>query len=298
MRSPSAAGLRGRGGRSLEAVRRGSTRAGRRPRDPACASRWAAPSSCRSTTARSTPRWRSSSSTSCPTPTWRSPSCVASFARGVLAAACGTTAGGMEMLRRLWDAAARLDPSVVGQDEATMPLGRPGGLARSLAARGSDRRRGTAASRRRPGSTTSTTTGSRSSRVEGPAGVYVAAPVGCRSRRPARQLAASVAGAVRPHGHGLVGARHQPGLTASGRVRTVRRAGTTTSPGPSRSARWLRIRSRLRSRRWSKPWPMFEPGVSAESASAGSSRAETQPSWVAALATMCPIGVTMCELPK
>ena len=31
--------------------------------------------------------------------------------------------GRMEMLRRLWDAAARLDPSVVGQDEATMPLG-------------------------------------------------------------------------------------------------------------------------------------------------------------------------------
>jgi hypothetical protein len=34
----------------------------------------------------------------------------------------------MEMLRTLWDAAARLDPTVVGQDEGTMPLGRPGGL--------------------------------------------------------------------------------------------------------------------------------------------------------------------------
>jgi len=34
----------------------------------------------------------------------------------------------MQMLRTLWDAAARLDPSVVGQDESTMPLGRPGGL--------------------------------------------------------------------------------------------------------------------------------------------------------------------------
>lgn len=33
------------------------------------------------------------------------------------------------MLRTLWDAATRLDPSVVGQDEATMPLSRPGGLA-------------------------------------------------------------------------------------------------------------------------------------------------------------------------
>ena len=43
---------------------------------------------------------------------------------------------------------------------------------------------------------------------------------------------------------------------------------------------------------------MFEPGVSEASASAGSSRAETQPSWVAALATMWPMGVTMCELPK
>jgi hypothetical protein len=34
----------------------------------------------------------------------------------------------MQMLRVLWDAATRLDPTVVGQDEATMPLGRPGGL--------------------------------------------------------------------------------------------------------------------------------------------------------------------------
>ena len=32
------------------------------------------------------------------------------------------------MLRTLWDAAARLDPTVVGRDEATMPVGRPGGL--------------------------------------------------------------------------------------------------------------------------------------------------------------------------
>ena len=48
---------------------------------------------------------------------------------GVLAAAVWDYGGRMEMLRRLWDAAARLDPSVVGQDEATMPLGRAGGLA-------------------------------------------------------------------------------------------------------------------------------------------------------------------------
>lgn len=48
---------------------------------------------------------------------------------GVLAAAVWDYGGGMRMLRVLWDAAARLDPTVVGQDEATMPLGRPGGLA-------------------------------------------------------------------------------------------------------------------------------------------------------------------------
>jgi SAM-dependent methyltransferase len=48
---------------------------------------------------------------------------------GTLAAAVWDYGGRMEMLRRLWDAAARLDPSVVGQDEATMPLGRQGGLA-------------------------------------------------------------------------------------------------------------------------------------------------------------------------
>ena len=47
---------------------------------------------------------------------------------GVLAAAVWDYGQRMEMLRILWDAAARLDPSVVGQDEATMPLGRPGGL--------------------------------------------------------------------------------------------------------------------------------------------------------------------------
>jgi SAM-dependent methyltransferase len=47
---------------------------------------------------------------------------------GVLAAAVWDYGQRMQMLRTLWDAAARLDPSVVGQDEATMPLGRPGGL--------------------------------------------------------------------------------------------------------------------------------------------------------------------------
>ncbi len=47
---------------------------------------------------------------------------------GLLAAAVWDYGGRMQMLRRLWDAAARLDPTVVGQDEATMPLGRPGGL--------------------------------------------------------------------------------------------------------------------------------------------------------------------------
>jgi SAM-dependent methyltransferase len=47
---------------------------------------------------------------------------------GVLAAAVWDYGERMQMLRTLWDAAARLDPSVVGQDESTMPLGRPGGL--------------------------------------------------------------------------------------------------------------------------------------------------------------------------
>lgn len=47
---------------------------------------------------------------------------------GVLAAAVWDYGERMQMLRLLWDAAARLDPTVVGQDEATMPLGRPGGL--------------------------------------------------------------------------------------------------------------------------------------------------------------------------
>jgi SAM-dependent methyltransferase len=47
---------------------------------------------------------------------------------GVLAAAVWDYGERMEMLRLLWDAAARLDPTVVGQDEATTPLGRPGGL--------------------------------------------------------------------------------------------------------------------------------------------------------------------------
>ena len=48
---------------------------------------------------------------------------------GVLGAAVWDYGGGMGMLRTLWDAAARLDPEVSGQDEATMPLGRPAGLA-------------------------------------------------------------------------------------------------------------------------------------------------------------------------
>jgi hypothetical protein len=47
---------------------------------------------------------------------------------GLLAAAVWDYGERMEMLRKLWDAAARLDPGVVGQDEGTMPLGRPGGL--------------------------------------------------------------------------------------------------------------------------------------------------------------------------
>ena len=46
----------------------------------------------------------------------------------MLAAAVWDYGERMQMLRTFWDAAARLDPSVVGQDEVTMPLGRPGGL--------------------------------------------------------------------------------------------------------------------------------------------------------------------------
>jgi len=48
---------------------------------------------------------------------------------GILAAAVWDYGRGMSMLRALWDAAARLDPQVTGQDEATMPLGRAGALA-------------------------------------------------------------------------------------------------------------------------------------------------------------------------
>lgn len=48
---------------------------------------------------------------------------------GVVAAGVWDYGRGMGMLRVLWDAAARLDPAVAGQDEATMPLGRPGALA-------------------------------------------------------------------------------------------------------------------------------------------------------------------------
>lgn len=47
---------------------------------------------------------------------------------GVLAAAVWDYGRRMGMLRTLWDAAARLDPTVAGRDEATMPVGRPGGL--------------------------------------------------------------------------------------------------------------------------------------------------------------------------
>lgn len=47
---------------------------------------------------------------------------------GVLAAAVWDYGERMQMLRTLWDAAARLDPTVIGQDERTMPLGHPGGL--------------------------------------------------------------------------------------------------------------------------------------------------------------------------
>ena len=47
---------------------------------------------------------------------------------GVLAAAVWDYGRRMGMLRTLWDAAARLDPTVAGRDEARMPVGRPGGL--------------------------------------------------------------------------------------------------------------------------------------------------------------------------
>ncbi len=46
---------------------------------------------------------------------------------GVLAAAVWDYGQGMTMLRTLWDAAARLDPLVVGQDEASAPLGTASG---------------------------------------------------------------------------------------------------------------------------------------------------------------------------
>lgn len=48
---------------------------------------------------------------------------------GVLAAVLWDYGRGMSMVRVLWDAAARLDPTVAGQDEGVVPLARPGGLA-------------------------------------------------------------------------------------------------------------------------------------------------------------------------
>ena len=178
------AGLRGRGRRPVGAVRRGSTRAGRRPRVPrALRGGTSAERRCRSTTARSTPRWRSSSSTSCPTPTGRSPQTAPRRPRPGESwrPRCGTTAGGWRCSARLWDAAARLDPSVVGQDEATMPVGRPGGLPTVAALRP---RASAAPGDGDTGFETSTTTGSRSWRA-GPAGLSRApdaAPPPCATR--------------------------------------------------------------------------------------------------------------------
>ena len=80
---------------------------------------------------------------------------------GVLGAAVWDYGGGMSMLRVLWDSAARLDPTVAGQDEATMPLGRPGGLAELWARaglEGVEQARSTSGVASRP----SLTTGSRS----------------------------------------------------------------------------------------------------------------------------------------
>src|SRR5690606_36107171 len=68
--------------------------------------------------------------------------------------------------------------------------------------------------------------------------------------------------------------------------------------GEASSSRWSRMKWRFRSARWSKRCGTFEPGVSDCSAVAGSSRAETQPSWEAARATTSAIGVTIIELPK
>jgi hypothetical protein len=54
----------------------------------------------------------------------------------------------------------------------------------------------------------------------------------------------------------------------------------------------------LRSARWSNRCGTLDPGVSDAIAPSGSSRALTQPWWLAALATTSAIGVTIIELPK
>ena len=92
-----------------------------------------------------------------------------------------------EMLRTLWDAAARLDPTVVGQDEATMPLGRPGGLIDLWQRSGLDDVDGSRVRRVDRASPTSTTTGSRSCRARGR---RVSTCQGCRMP-PARRCAPS-----------------------------------------------------------------------------------------------------------
>ena len=227
--------LRGGRSRSVGPIRRGSTPGGRRPRTPGCASR------CANAEAGCTRRRLGRRRAGAPRAQLRvrprpgaSPSCVA--CRTTRRGACSRRVGlrrASEMLRRLWDAAGRLDPSVVGQDEATMPVGRKAGSADLW------RRCGLAdveaggvevstrygdfddywepflAGRARPAST------SQACRMP------VAPPCG--------RVAASVGRGHRPDGDGPVGARHQPGLTASGRpdgIRRVRRAGRTSWPGP------------------------------------------------------------------
>ena len=158
--------LRGRGGRPVGAVRRGRPRAGRVVRPPGALRAGRRRATCRSTTTRSMPPSPCSCSTSCPTPTGRVAELrrVVPTAAGCWRPACGTTARAWRCCARLWDAAARLDPTVVGPgrgDDAARPRRRPDG---PLAAGGPGGRSTAAGSPSPPTSRTSTTTGSRSCR--------------------------------------------------------------------------------------------------------------------------------------
>ena len=232
---------------------------------------------------------------------------------GVLAAAVWDYGERMQMLRILWDAAARLDPTVAGRDEATMPLGRPGGLIDLWQRSGLDEV---------DGSRVGVSTGfvdfddywTPFLQGQGPAGAYVAG-LSDDARAALRDEVAATVGdgpfdlsATAWWVRGTVPARagtrveNTPRvLGALGELSTLdclRRAGTTSSRG-ARARRGGCGSGRGCGRQVVEALADVRPGRQRPTApSSGSSRAVTQPSCVAALATMCAIGVTMCELPK